>query len=303
MKYANIMMALIGECWAIEATKLQAIIDFMTEQSAGIKYSAEEIEARITKGKEQEVARADGSVALLPLRGVIGNRMSMLEDISGGTSSEGFARQFQAAMRDDGIKAIVMDVDSPGGPVFGATEISSMIRAARGTKPIIAHVNARAASKAYWIASAADEIVVTPSGEVGSIGVLGIHEDVSGAMEKMGVRKTIVSAGKLKADGNPYAPLEDDARARIQSKVDAEYDRFARDVAQNRNVSIATVRDGFGEGDMVSAADAVNLGMADKIATLDETLQRFGSSIYPAAPSAQKRKAFATEREKRALQL
>jgi signal peptide peptidase SppA len=229
--------------------------------------------------------------------------MGMLDDISGGTSSEGFARQFQAAVRDDAIKAVVMDVDSPGGPVFGATELSSMIRAARGTKPIIAHVNARAASKAYWIASAADEIVVTASGEVGSIGVLGIHEDVSGALEQMGVRKTIVSAGKFKADGNPYEPLSDESQARIQAKVDAEYDRFVRDVAENRNVSVATVRDGFGEGDMVSAADAVSMGMADKIATLDETLQRFGTTIYPASPAPQKRNAFASAREKRALQL
>lgn len=301
MKYAHIMMALIGESWAIEAAKLQVILDFMVDQSAGVKYGAEEIEARITKTREQEVARQDGAVALLPLRGVIANRVGMLEDISGGTSSEGFGRQFQAAMRDDKIKAIVMDVDSPGGPVFGATELSSMIFNARGVKPIIAHVNARAASKAYWISSAADEIVVTPSGEVGSIGVLGIHEDVSGAMEKMGVRKTIISAGRLKADGNPYGPLEDETRARIQAKVDAEYDRFVRDVARNRNVGLSTVRDGFGQGDMVSSEQAVSEGMADRIGTLEETLQRFGASQFPSPSSP--RKAFAAARERRALSL
>jgi signal peptide peptidase SppA len=299
MKYAHIMAALIGEAWAIEACKLQAILDFMADQAAGVKYSAEEIEARITKSREQEVARQDGSVALLSLRGVIANRMGMLDDISGGTSSEGFGRQFQAAMRDTAVKAIVMDVDSPGGPVFGATEISSMIHAARGTKPIIAHVNARAASKAYWIASAADEIVVTASGEVGSIGVLGVHDDVSGALEKLGVRKTIISAGKFKADGNPYGPLGDESQARIQAKVDAEYEKFIRDVARNRNVSISTVRDGFGQGDMVSAEQAVSEGMADRIGSLEETLQRFGASQFQ--PTKSGRKAFASEREKRAL--
>jgi ClpP class serine protease len=144
---------------------------------------------------------------------------------------------------------------------------------------------------------------VTASGSVGSIGVLGVHDDLSGAMEKAGIKKTIISAGKFKADGNPFAPLGDDVRGRIQASVDAAYDSFVRDVARNRNVSLATVREGFGQGDMVDAAQAVAEGMADRVGTLEETLQRFGASQFASAAPPARKKAFASERQKRALSL
>ena len=302
MRYAHIIAALMEERWAIQHEKMQVIIDFVAQQAAGIKFDAAEIEARIGKGQEQAVARREGNVALLPLHGVISNRMSLMGDISGGTSSEGFARNFQAAIRDDGIKAIVIDTNSPGGAVSGTPELSSMIHAARGTKPIIAHVNANAASAAYWAITGADEVVVTPSGQVGSIGVLSIHDDLSAALEKAGIKKTITKAGEFKTDGNPFQPLSEDVQARMQTKVDAAYDLFVRDVARNRNVSLATVREGFGRGDMVDAQQAVAEGMADRVGTLEETMQRFGVSLYDAQPQA-RRRAFAAEREKRALML
>jgi signal peptide peptidase SppA len=329
MKYAHILMAITEERWAIQQAKLQAILDFLADQSAGAKYSAEELEARIGRGAEKAVAKQDGAVALIPIRGVIANRMSMMDDISGGTSSEALAKSFQAAVLDGAIKAIIFDVDSPGGAFSGCEELSSMIYAARGKKPIIAHVNSKAASAAYYIASAADEIVVTPSGSVGSIGVLGVHDDLSGALEQAGVKKSIISAGKFKADGNPFEPLDDATRARIQASVDSAYDMFVRAVARNRSVALSAVREGFGQGDMLDAGPALAEGMVDRIGTLEETLQRFGASQYGPAPKDKRaaedsieltalaadvpepedmkietpRRAFAIEREKRALDL
>lgn len=288
MKYPHILLAVMEERWAIEQAKLQVMLDFISDQSAGIKYDAEELAARLSQKADKEIARREGQIAILPLRGVIANRMSLMGDISGGTSSEGFGKAFQAALRDDGVKAIVMDVDSPGGAVSGTAELSDMIYAARGTKPIIAHVNSRMSSAAYWIGSAADEIVVTPTGAVGSIGVLGIHEDVSGAMEKLGVKKTIISAGKYKADGNSFEPLGDETRARIQARVDAAYDMFVQAVGRNRGVSAAAVIGGFGQGDTVDAMPAVELGMADRVATLEETLNRFGASQFAPRPASRR---------------
>lgn len=291
MKYAHIIAAICEERWAIERTKLQAMLDFLSDQASGVKYSAEEIEARLTQAREKEVARKTGTVAMLPMHGVISNRMNLLSEFSGGVSTEALGRAFQASVRDDGVKAIVLDCDTPGGAVSGTEELSTLIHAARGIKPIVAHVNARCASAGYWIASAADEIVVTPTGSVGSIGILAIHDDVSGALEQMGVRKTIISAGERKADGNPYEPLPDDVRARIQTRIDAAYDMFVRAVARNRNVSLAAVREGFGRGDMVDAAPAVAEGMADRIGTLEETLNRFGVSQFGATPNGRKAEA------------
>ena len=131
-----------------------------------------------------------------------------------------------------------------------------------------------AASAAYWIATAADEVVVSPSGQVGSIGVFAAHEDISKALEDEGVAVTLVSAGKFKTEGTPFQPLSSDARAKMQQMVDEFYGMFTNAVARNRDVATSTVKNGFGEGRMVLAQDAVSAGMADGVATLDQTLAR-----------------------------
>jgi len=298
MRYAHILLAVASEIWAIDEFKLDQIVAFLALQASGEKLSAEELQARISRQAERDVARREGAVAILPLRGVIANRMNMMSEISGGTSTEQFGRMFDAAVVDAGVKAIVIDVDSPGGVVSGTDELSSKIFAARGSKPIVSHVNPTAASAAYWIATAADEMVLNPSAEVGSIGVMGVHDDVSAALEKIGVKKTLIKAGKYKGEGAPFLPLSEEAIAHRQKQVDAYYDAFVRAVARNRNVSLSAVRDGFGQGRMVMASEAVSQGMADSIATLEETIARLGGT---AEPSAQRRRTFATAREKRAL--
>jgi signal peptide peptidase SppA len=190
-----------------------------------------------------------------------------------------------AAVNDARIGAIVFDVNSPGGSVTGVDELSKMIYDARGSKPIVAVANHLMASAAYWIGTAADELVVTPSGEVGSIGVFAAHQDVSAAMEKEGVKTTLISAGKYKTEGNPFEPLTDEAHASIQARVDDYYSMFTKAVARNRGVNVADVRGGFGEGRVVGAQQAVSLGMADRVATLDDVIsgltrrQRQGRSV------------------------
>lgn len=297
MKYAHILLAVAAEIWAIDPDKMDQIVAFLALQASGDKLSAEEVEARISRQNERDVQRREGNVAILPMRGVISNRMNMMSEISGGTSSEKFGRIFDAAVADSGVKAIILDVESPGGVVAGTDELSAKIFAARGSKPIIAHVNGYAASAAYWIATAADEIVLTSSGQVGSIGVVGVHDDVSAALEKMGVKKTIISSGKYKSEGNPFEPLSDKARAHRQQQADSYYEDFVRAVARNRGVSLTAVREGFGQGRMVRAEAAIAERMADRIASIEETVARFSGAV--AAPG----RKLAAAREKRALAL
>jgi ClpP class serine protease len=116
--------------------------------------------------------------------------------------------------------------------------------------------------------------VVTPGGEVGSIGVYGVHKDVSVAAEKQGMKVTFISAGPYKVEGNPFEPLSAEAQAYGQTLVDATYDTFIADVARGRGVKAAVVRGGYGQGRVVLAKDAVKEGMADRVATMDETLRR-----------------------------
>ncbi|MGH7875743.1 MAG: S49 family peptidase, partial [Candidatus Binatia bacterium] len=130
----------------------------------------------------------------------------------------------------------------------------------------------------YWISSAASELVVTPSGRIGSVGVVAIYPDTSALEGKDGVTHKIFSAGKFKAEANPYRPLSDEAGAHMQAEVDRYYEMFVADLARHRSVTAAKVKNGFGQGRMVGAQDAVQLGMADRVATLEETIQRLSRS-------------------------
>jgi signal peptide peptidase SppA len=214
---------------------------------------------------------------VIPITGVISHRMNLLTQFSGGTSTAGLTKAFRAALADPNVKAIVFDVDSPGGSVDGVAELADEILQARGQKKMVAVCNSLMASAAYWIASAADEVVFTSSGSGGSIGVFMVHEDYSEANKKMGIAPTYISAGKYKTEGNPDEPLSDDARAAMQADVDAFYSMFVNAVAKGRGVSASDVRSGFGQGRCLLAKDALKAGMCDKIATLDQTLARFGA--------------------------
>lgn len=276
MKYPRIYRAVMETPWAIQESKLLAIIEFLEYQAAGGKLSPEEIQARI--GAVQQPQGGNGSaIALLPLYGVISQRVDMMSEMSGGTSTEGFGRAFQQALADPSVSSIILNIDSPGGSVYGVQELTDTIYAARGQKPIVAQANSLAASAAYWIASAADEIVVTPSGEVGSIGVIAVHEETSALDEKIGLKVTVMTAGEFKGEGNPYEPLSDDAKAAIEGRLQDYYGAFTSAVARGRGVSAADVRGGFGRGRVIGAQQAVKLGMADRVATLDETIARLSN--------------------------
>lgn len=273
MTTQHISRHLLETPWAILPSKMEAILEVVTRYFTGEKLSAEEVQMRIN-GATRPSERIAGSVAVLPLFGTIVPRANLFTNASGATSAEMFGKRFDELMSDPSVGAIILDVDSPGGQVAGVEEVSKKIFDARGRKPVVAVANHLAASAAYWIATAAEELVVTPSGEVGSIGVFAAHEDLSESMAKEGVKVTMISEGKYKTEGNPYEPLSEEAKAAIQERVAEVYDSFVKAVARNRGVKAADVREGFGEGRVVSSKKAVQLGMADRVGTLDETILR-----------------------------
>lgn len=284
MKYLHILSAFAAEPWALQREKFQQVTEFLLFKADGGQLSAEELAARVSNKRASEVARKEGAVAVIPVYGVLAQRMDLMSEISGGTSYQSLQRALHAALADDDVKAVVLDIDSPGGSVPGTDELATEIRKLRGgDKPIIAQVNSLAASAAYWLASAADEIVVTPSGRAGSIGVYTAHDDVSAAMEKAGVKRTYISAGEHKVEGNEAEPLPEDARDYIQRLIDHSYDKFVSAVAEGRGVSKSKVLDGFGKGRVFFAEELLDRGMADRIATLDETLARYGAETTPSA--------------------
>ena len=271
--YPHVRRAISETPWAILPDKLADIMDVVALRASGITLSAEEIQERIGAVANRPRQRSTGDIAVIPLVGTISHRMGLMAQSSGGTSVEGFTRDFRELVADSSVGGIVIDVDSPGGSVSGIDELASEIYRARGTKPITAVANAMSASAAYWIASAADELVVTPSGEVGSIGVIAAHQDESALHEKLGVKVSLVTAGKYKAENNPFEPLTEEGRAAIQTRVDESYAMFTKAVARNRGVPVETVRSEFGQGRLVGAKEAVRRGMADRVATIDEVIQ------------------------------
>lgn len=268
--------------WALLPDTLAAMQAVLHRWAAGVRLGEAEIAAAIGDAPAAAAARRERTqvaqasmIGVLPISGVIGHRASLVADSSSGvgTSTEIVSAQFRQMLADPAVGAIILDVDSPGGSVFGTGELADEIFAARGTKPIVASVNSMAASAAYWIASAADEVVVTPGGVAGSIGVWMAHDDVSRMLEAEGVTRTVISAGKYKVEGHPWGPLTDEARAAMQADTDAYYRAFVKAVARNRNDTQTAVREGYGEGRTLLAESAVKAKLADRIGTFDSVVE------------------------------
>lgn len=271
----RLLQAICEDPWAIQLSKFYAILDLVQLRALGFRADAETIAFWQSQAKPQ--AQQGGAVAVLPIFGTISNRMNIMSDFSGATSTEKFGKMFDMAIADKSVKTVVLDVNSPGGTIYGVDELSAKIFKARSRgRQIIAMVNPLAASAAYWIASAADEISMTPTGEVGSIGVYAAHVDQSQMNDMMGMKTTLISAGKYKVEGNPFQPLSKDAQENMQARVDEYYQMFLKAVARNRGTTMNAVEEGYGQGRTVSAKQAMKLGMIDRMETMDELLGRLG---------------------------
>lgn len=157
-------------------------------------------------------------------------------------------------------------------------EAADEVFAARRQKPIVAIADSLIASAAYWIAAQATRIHASTSANLGSIGVFTVHEDISGLLEQQGVQVTLISHGAHKTDGHPYAPLPADVRDRLQARVDALGLEFERTVGRGRGVTLKTVQQTFGQGEVFRGKEAIARRMADGSDTFDQTLRRLTSS-------------------------
>jgi signal peptide peptidase SppA len=266
-KALSVLPQVYGRVWAILPDSMQTIL--ASDKAA----NAIEFEA-YRKKEATRFRKVDGQIHVLPLQGVLTPKASVLSLLFGGTPLDYFGEAFDSAMNNDKVGAVVLDIDSPGGSVYGVHELADKIYYARGKKPIVAMVNGLGASAAYWIASAADEIVITPSGEAGSIGVIAVHEDISGLLDKAGVKVSFITAGKYKAEGNETEPLTDEGITAIQGRVDDYYEMMTEDIGRNRGVSATKVKADFGEGRVWGAQQAKRGGMVDKIGTMEQVLGR-----------------------------
>ena len=297
MKHQLLIAEFLATPWALMPERLNAmgaVIARWSQSGAtadGVMDSIKADRAVREARRQASSGMSSGGIAVLPLYGVVTQRGNMVEDVSGpgSVSTQQFASALRQALADDTVSQILIDIDSPGGSVYGVAELADEIISARSQKPVVAVANSLAASAAYWIGCAASELYVTPGGEVGSIGVWQAHFDYSQALAAEGVAPTLISAGKYKVEGNPYAPLDAEAQGFMQSRVDDYYAAFTKGVARGRGVPIAQVRDGMGQGRVLGADSALAQAMVDGVATFDDVVSKMRREAKSSArPGASK---------------
>ena len=246
---ANLLASGIADAvWAMNPDAWGGIMAMAAEHGKHIN------ECRDTEAKTPRLPSIKGSLAVVPVMGVIGQHPSWYSDVS----TDRLGRILDDLMADGSIGAVILNIDSPGGTVYGTPELGEKVRGLRGNgKPIYAVANAMAFSAAYWLASQAEKLFVIPSGQVGSIGVWSAHLDVSKYEENLGIKTTLVSAGKYKVEGHPWEPLGDEARAEMQREVDMYHAMFIDAVASGRGVKASVVREQYGQGFLIAAPGAV----------------------------------------------
>jgi signal peptide peptidase SppA len=269
--YDHLVSFALTSPWAVERDMLAVIASILGRRIAGDDAGVDVL--ALAPVKREPPSKA-GGVAVIPMHGVIAPRMNLFSQMSGGTTFEQATADLRDAVNAKDVGTIVLDWDSPGGNVQGATEFAHEMLKARAVKPVISQVHHKMASAAYWTGACATEVVSTPSGVVGALGVFSIHNDLSGALEKLGVKRSYLAVGKYKVDGNETEPLSEETRARWLGDLERPYATFVKDVGIGRGVNPSVVRAGFGEGRAVQADEALTLGMIDRIGTLDDTIAR-----------------------------
>jgi len=225
----------------------------------------------------------DGRVAIVPVAGPIFRYANLFTEISGATSVQQLSADFNAALDDDAVDAVLLSIDSPGGTVGGVQEFAGMVYAARGRKPVWAWVDDLGTSAAYWIASAADRVEIAKTARVGSIGIVASWVDASEAERKAG-RRTIEIVSS-QSPNKRIDPDSDSGRATLQAEVDELADIFVADVARHRGVDTATVLERFGAGGVRIGTRAVRAGMADATGTFEKALARVARAAAKSASS------------------
>ena len=258
--------------WAILPDRLTPLMMLMLHGPQGPFAEAYEWEA----SKPTTQGKGNNKMVVIPVQGVLSKDGPAWM----GTNYDEITSAAEQAAADPSVKRVVLAVDSPGGEVTGLPETAATLAQLATIKPVSAIVEGISASAAYWLTSQAQDITLTPSGEVGSVGVRMMHVDMSKMLDAAGFAVTELYAGQYKTEWSPFKPLTEDAKADMQTRLDAVHADFISAVSAGRgNRASADAKQArFGEGRMFSAKDAVGLGMADKI----QAPREFYKAVMPA---------------------
>jgi signal peptide peptidase SppA len=250
------------------------------ERTSGIGLSMEDMErfsasAGGDSGASEEANyQVVNGVAILDIIGPISQYMSWFTYICGGCSTDWLAYDFKQALADPNVSSIILRTNSPGGAVHGTPDVANLIYNSRDIKPVYAFCEGMMCSAAWWIGSAASQVYLSgPTNEVGSIGVIAKHVDRSQADKAAGLDVKVMTAGKYKGVGHPHGPLSAEHENILQAELDTLYTTFIDATAQYRGVDAQAVIDTMGEGRIFIGQQAIDVGLADGMMSLDDLIQ------------------------------
>lgn len=235
-------------------------------------------QARLDAANPGEFARPEyadggyqlyGNVAVIDVKGPLTNHESWLNEFFGITSYGSIRNKLVEAHADSRVQEIVLNVDSPGGSATGISDTGELIKQIDRSKPVTAFASGTAASAALWLATSAGATFASETSMVGSLGVICTVMDATGALEKDGLKATVIRTGPKKALGGPYETLTDDAKEEIQKQLNHLHDIFVETVADNRGLTVDHVRSQIGDGSEFIGEQARQVGLIDGITTLD----------------------------------
>lgn len=269
---SNIELLTRSTFWAIRAeAALPVVLQLTGIQAPGTWEAA----------KPSVSGKSGNKVAIIPIEGVLTNDGPAWLGSNYGT----IATAAENALNDPNVKRVILSVDSPGGEVTGLPETVAVLANLAKAKPVSAIVEGTAASAAYWLTSQASDITLTPSGEVGSVGVRMMHADISAMLENAGVTITELYSGDFKTEWSPYKPLSEEAKTDMQPRLEAVHQSFIKDIATGRGTRVTpeVSQKRFGEGRMFDAPEARNHGLIDNV----QSSRDFYRAVMPQPEEAQ----------------
>ena len=280
----------LGErLWALHPSTLEHLTGLVTRHARGIKIDAaevDEIRSRRADGgdprpRDPRGYELRGSIAVIPMRGVIAKYAHQVNGSSQprGIASETVLRGLRAALEDDAVRGILLNIDSPGGSVSGVPALAEEVLASKAEKPVWAHAQDMMASAAYWIGSQAERVYASRAATVGSIGVYAAIVDQSRAFENEGLRVHVLRAGEHKGAGVAGSPIEKADLEQLQKHVDQTRELFVEAIAQGREqLELDQIRE-LATGDTWLAPEALERGLIDGVLSFEQTLAQLQSHV------------------------
>lgn len=231
-------------------------------------------------GETPKAYVAEDGTGVIPIAGVIGKNLTPIEKMTGAVDVTDVSNSIDNMMADPQVRRIAFQVSSPGGTVTGVEELANKVR--NINKPTMAYTDTEMASAAYWIGSAADKVVASPSSTIGSIGVYMTVADMTEMAKAQGIKMVVIKSGKFKGAGIPGTSLSEEQVTNLQEGVDAIHADFKAAVLQTRKLVNAADMEGQVFSGKQAAAKGLVTGLAD---SFSEAVQMWADNSVAPAPA------------------